>query len=128
MWLLDTNAWIRYLSSATSPVKVRLRQHPSSQIPIRLDEMVAWRRRHHVRRLALFGSVLRDDFRPDSDVDVLVEFEPSRRIGYFGLYEVEDELSKLLGGRRVDLVNPKFLNRRIRGKVLSEAEDQYAEG
>ena len=99
-----------------------------SRIPIDRKEIEEFCRRHHIRRLALFGSVLRDDFRPDSDVDVLVEFEPTRRIGYFGLYEVEEELSKLLGGRRVDLVNPKFLNRRIRGKVLSEAEDQYAEG
>ena len=60
-------------------------------------------------------------------MDVLVEFEPDYHIGYFGLYEVEQGLSKLLGGHPVDLVNPKFLNRRIRSRVLSEAEDQYAE-
>lgn len=98
-----------------------------SRIPIDRQKLEEFCRKHHIRRLALFGSVLRSDFHPDSDVDILVEFEPSHRMGYFGLYEVEEELSKLLGGRRVDLVNPKFLNRRIRNQVLSEAEDQYAE-
>ena len=97
-----------------------------SRIPIDQKKIAEFCRRHHIRRLALFGSVLRDDFQPDSDVDVLVEFEPGHHIGFFGLYEVEQELSKLLGGHRVDLVNPKYLNRHIRSRVLSEAEEQYA--
>ena len=62
-------------------------------------------RRHHIRRLSLFGSVLRDDFRPESDVDVLVEFEPSNVPGFFGLFEMEQELSKALG-RKADLNTP----------------------
>ena len=82
-------------------------------------------RRNHVRRFWFFGSVLRDDFGPDSDIDVLVEFEPDHTPGFLRLYEIEEELSAMLGGRKVDLVTPKFLNRRIRDRVLAEAEVQY---
>jgi len=83
-------------------------------------------RRHDIRRLSFFGSVLRDDFQPDSDIDVLVTFEPGLVVG-LRIVEIEDELAKLLG-RRVDLVGEKYLNRRIRDRVLSAAEVQYAEG
>jgi hypothetical protein len=81
-------------------------------------------RRHHIRRLAFFGSVLRDDFRPDSDVDVLVEFEPGHVPGlaFFGM---ELELSAILG-RRVDLNTPQFVSPDFRSQVLEEAEVQYA--
>ncbi len=96
-----------------------------SRIPIDHEKLAEFCRKNHIRRLALFGSVLRDDFRPDSDVDVLVEFEPDYHIGFFGLYDVEQELSKLFGGRQIDMGNPKFLNRWIRDKVLAEAEVQY---
>ncbi len=84
-------------------------------------------RRHHIRRLSFFGSVLRPDFRTDSDIDVLAEFEPGHVPG-FRLISIERELSELLGGRRVDLITPKFLNHRMRDEVLSTAEPQYAEG
>lgn len=80
--------------------------------------------RHHVVRLAVFGSVLRDDFDADSDVDVLVEFQPGHVPG-LEFVSMERELSGLLQGRRVDLVTPKFLNARIRERVLSEAEPLY---
>jgi predicted nucleotidyltransferase len=83
-------------------------------------------RRHHIRRLALFGSVLREDVRSDSDVDVLVEFEPGHVPGFLRLHSLEQELSGLLGGHEIDLVTVKFLNRRIRDRVLAEAEVQYA--
>lgn len=83
---------------------------------------------HHIRKLALFGSVLRDDFRPDSEVDVLVEFEEGRGPGLIEFCQMEDELAPLLGGRRLDLVTPKFLNRRIRDDVLATAEIEYAQG
>lgn len=99
----------------------------SSQIEMPGDELIAFCRRHHVSRLSLFGSVLREDFGPHSDVDVLVEFESGHTPG-FGLIRMEDELSGLLGGRKVDLITPKFLNHRIRDRVLSEAEVQYAQG
>ena len=80
-------------------------------------------RRNRIRRLALFGSVLRDDFTPESDVDVLVEFEPGARVGlrFFGM---ERELSEILG-RNVDLNTPGFLSKYLRDEVLAEAEALY---
>ncbi len=80
--------------------------------------------RHHIRWLALFGSVLRDDFRPDSDVDVLVEFDPDVPVG-FRIFRVEEELSALFGGRRVDLADPMYLNRYLKDRILSRAQVQF---
>lgn len=77
-------------------------------------------RRHHIRRLSLFGSVLRDDFRPESDVDVLVEFEAGHVPGFFGLFEMEEELSAVFG-RKVDLNTPASLSRYFRDRVIAEA-------
>jgi len=82
-------------------------------------------RRHHIQRLALFGSVLREDFGPDSDVDVLVEFDPEHVPG-LAFFDMQDELSELLG-RKVDLNTPQCLSRYYRDEVLAEAEVQYAE-
>jgi len=94
------------------------------QIDFSRDELEAICRRRAVKRLALFGSVLRDDFRPDSDVDVLVEF----RDDFEGkqVYKIYDELTELFGGRKVDLVEVDFVNRRIRDQILSEAQDVFA--
>lgn len=80
-------------------------------------------RRHRIRRLSLFGSILRDDFRPESDVDVLVEFEPGATPG-FGFMGIQDELSELMG-RRVDLHTPASLSKYFRDEVLREAETLY---
>ena len=80
--------------------------------------------RHHIRRLALFGSALRDDFTPDSDVDVLVEFEPGTRVGMIRLAGIELELSRILS-RKVDMHTPGFISKYFRDQVLAEAEDQY---
>ncbi len=77
-------------------------------------------RRHHIRKVSLFGSVLRDDFGPDSDVDVLVEFEPGSTPGFFGFIEMEIELSGLFG-RKVDLLTAGFLSPYFRDDVLREA-------
>lgn len=96
-------------------------------IDVPKDQIADLCRRHHIRKLSLFGSVLRDDFRPDSDVDVLVEFEPDHAVG-FGIFDIEEELSRLLGGHRVDMVSEKYLNRRLRDRILASAEVQYAEG
>ncbi len=96
----------------------------SPHISINRDTVAAFCRRHHITRLALFGSVLRDDFRPDSDVDVLVEFQPGHVPG-LDFLSIERELSGLLHGRRVDMVTPKFLNPRIRHQVLTSAEPLY---
>ncbi len=94
------------------------------RIPVPQDRIADLCRRHHIRWLAVFGSVLRDDFRPESDVDVLVEFEPGRRYTYFTLAQIEDDLSTLLG-RRADLHMPKTLHPFLRDKVLGQAEALY---
>ena len=96
----------------------------TAHVPIDRDRIAEFCRRHHIRRLSLFGSVLRDDFRPDSDVDVLVEFGPGNRVGLIGLAGLELELAELLG-RKVDLNTPGFLSRYFREQVLAEAEVQY---
>jgi uncharacterized protein len=80
--------------------------------------------RHHIRRLAFFGSVLRDDFGPHSDVDVLYEFEPGHEPGW-AIAQIEEELAGIIG-RRVDLVPYKYLNPRMRERILRYAEVQYA--
>ena len=94
-----------------------------SGIVIDRERLADFCRRNRIRRLALFGSVLRDDFRPDSDVDVLVEFEPSHVPG-LRFFALERELSEILG-RKVDLNTPNFLSPYFRGRVLAEAEVQY---
>ncbi len=97
-----------------------------TRIAIDKKRIAEFCRKHHIRKLSLFGSVLRDDFRPDSDVDVLVEFEPGHTPA-LEIVDIAEELSNLLGGRKVDLVNPRYLNRHISARVLSDAEVQYAE-
>ena len=87
-------------------------------------ELAEFCRRHHVRKLALFGSVIRPDFRPDSDIDVLVEFLPGFAPG-ISLIDMQDELSTMLANRRIDLVTEKFLNRRFRDAVLKDARVLY---
>jgi len=82
-------------------------------------------RRHHIRKLSVFGSALREDFRADSDVDVLVEFEPRHTPGLIRLAGMELELSALLGGRKVDINTPRCLSRFFRDEVLAEAEPVY---
>ncbi|MFQ5985096.1 MAG: nucleotidyltransferase family protein [Alphaproteobacteria bacterium] len=95
-------------------------------VTIPKERIATFCRRHHIRRLALFGSVLRDDFGPESDVDVLVEFRAGHAPG-FAFFAMEAELSRILG-RKVDLSTPNFLSRYIRDKVLAEALVQYDEG
>jgi len=95
-----------------------------SHVDIPKELIAEFCRRNHIRRLALFGSVLRDDFGPDSDVDVLVEFEPGARVGLLRLAGMEIVLSEILV-REVDLNTPGFLSDYFREKVLAEAEVQY---
>ena len=85
-------------------------------------------RSNGIRRLSVFGSALRSDFRPDSDIDVLVEFDAERIPGLLGMAHMERELSALLGGRKVDLRTPEDISRYFRKQVLAEAEVQYAAG
>ncbi|MGH9424118.1 MAG: nucleotidyltransferase family protein [Thermoanaerobaculia bacterium] len=81
-------------------------------------------KRNHIRKLALFGSVLTDRFRPESDVDVLVEFETDARVGYIAMAGMEIELGERLG-RKVDLRTPAELSRYFRDQVVQSAEVQY---
>lgn len=89
------------------------------------EQLADFCRRNHIRKLSFFGSILRDDFSPESDIDVLVEFLPGRTPG-FAFFEMQEELSKLLD-RRVDLNTAADLSRYYRDDVLAEAEPQYVE-
>jgi predicted nucleotidyltransferase len=93
------------------------------KVEIPQDQLEAFCCAHHIRRLALFGSVLRDDFSLDSDVDVLVEFEPGHVPG-LSFFDMEAELARIIG-RNVDLNTPQFLSRYFRDTVLEEAEVLY---
>ena len=95
-----------------------------ARIAFSQDELEEICRRRAVKRLALFGSVLRDDFGPDSDIDVLIEF----RDDFEGhrIYRIYYELERLFGGRRVDLVDPKQLSPRLKCYVLENVEELYA--
>jgi hypothetical protein len=84
-------------------------------------------RRHGIRRLALFGSILTDRFSESSDIDVLVEFRANERVGFFRLADIEEELSRLLGNRKVDLRTPMDLSRYFRDEVVRDALTVYAE-
>jgi predicted nucleotidyltransferase len=95
-----------------------------AMISIPKDIIAEFCQRNQVRRLSLFGSVLREDFSPDSDVDILVEFEPGTRIGLIRLSGLEIELGKIVG-RKVDLNTPGFLSKYYRDQILTEADVQY---
>ena len=96
----------------------------SAQIHIPQDRIANFCQRHRIRTMALFGSVVRDDFTPESDVDVLVEFEPGSTPGLAFFSDLPDELSEILG-RRVDLNTPQCLSPYFREEVLDEAETVY---
>jgi len=101
-------------------------EEKQSKIEIPKDKIADFCRRHHIRKLSLFGSALRDDFGPQSDIDVLVEFAPGKTPSFFRLFDMEDELSTILEGRKVDVRTPEDLGRYFRQRVLSEALVQYA--
>lgn len=100
----------------TKPVK-------QAKIPVPSDKIAELCQRYHIRKLALFGSVLRDDFQADSDIDVLVEFEPGHTPG-FAFIDVQDKLAELFK-RTVDLNTPQDLSQYFREQVLAEAEVYY---
>jgi predicted nucleotidyltransferase len=97
----------------------------NKNVVIPKDKIAEFCRRHHICRLSVFGSALRDDFAPDSDVDVLIEFQAGYAPG-FAFFDMQDELSRLFS-KRVDLHTPNFLSRYFRDKVLKKAEVQYVE-
>lgn len=96
-------------------------------IHIPQEQLEEFCRRHHIRKLSFFGSVLREDFGPESDIDVLVEFEPGHVPGFFRLFDMEEELSSMLGERKVDMRTPQDLSRYFREEVLAFAEVQYVQ-
>ena len=97
--------------------------NPQASIP--KDALAAFCQEHGIKRLAIFGSALREDFGPESDIDVLVEFEPDRIPGLLGIAGMELELSELFTGRKVDLRTPEDLSPYFRQDVLATAEVQY---
>lgn len=97
-----------------------------NNIDVPKDKIAGFCKKNHIRKLALFGSVLGADFRPDSDVDVLVEFEEGHVPGFFALAAMQRELSDILGGRRVDMRTPGDLSRYFRDEVVASAQVQYA--
>lgn len=95
---------------------------------VQKDKLEKFCKKYNIQRLAIFGSVLRNDFSPESDVDVLVDFEPGRTPGFFKLFDMEDELSNIFSGRKVDLRTPQDLSHYFRDKVVESAEVQYVRG
>ena len=105
---------------STSQLSVHVR------FPISKDKLKKFCERHHIKKFSLFGSILREDFGPESDVDILVEFEPQHKVGFLKLVSMEEELSQLLSGRKVELKTAQELSRYFRSDVLAEAEVLYA--
>ena len=98
------------------------------RVSIPRDRLAALCQEHGIKWLAVFGSALREDFGPESDIDVLVEFEPNRIPGLIGVAGIELELSELFSGRKVDLRTPEDLSPYFRQDVVDTAEIQYAKG
>ena len=96
----------------------------TAHLQIDTDKLADLCRQYHVRKVAVFGSALRDDFGPDSDVDLLVEFEQGQTPGW-EIVDIQQEFSRLFGGRRVDIANPKYLNRHLKERILRSAAVQY---
>lgn len=97
----------------------------SVRIVVPPEQIEAFCRKHHIRKLALFGSVLTDEFKDESDVDVLVEFEDGHTPNFFRFIDMQDELSTLFEGRPIDMVTYKALNRHLRDSVLASSQVQY---
>jgi predicted nucleotidyltransferase len=98
-----------------------------SNINIPSEKIEKFCKKHHIRKLSLFGSALRDDFSPESDLDILVEFDPDHIPGFIRLAGMEIELTEILG-RKVDMRTAQDLSRYFREDVLNSAKVQYAEG
>jgi uncharacterized protein len=99
----------------------------AAHISVPEEELAALCRRNGIRKLALFGSVLTDRFSDHSDIDVLVEFRPGERVGFFRVADIQHEIGRLFGGRRIDLRTPMDLSRHFREEVVRDASVVYAE-
>ena len=91
-----------------------------------IEKIAAFCMRHHIMRLSLFGSILREDFGSDSDVGMLVEFEPGHVPGLLRMAGMENEMSELIG-RKADMRTPSELSRHFRDEMLGEAKEQYVQ-
>ncbi len=100
----------------------------NKHLAINKDKLTEFCKKYHIQQLAIFGSVLRNDFGPESDIDVLVDFEPGQTPGFFKLFDMEDELSSIFACRKVDLRTPQDLSQYFRDKVVENAEVQYVRG
>ena len=94
-------------------------------IEVPIPQIIKLCQKYHINKFALFGSVLREDFTSNSDIDVLVEFQPEHTPGFIKLHQIQEEISQLFDGRKIDLVTPKFLNYQIKDKILAEMEVYY---
>jgi len=97
----------------------------NKKVIVSQDAITEFCHSHHISRLAIFGSALRDDFGSQSDIDVLVNFEAGHVPGFFALFDMEEQLSEIFGGRKVDLRTPEDLSRYFRDEVIKTAEVQY---
>ncbi|ELS04640.1 putative nucleotidyltransferase [Xenococcus sp. PCC 7305] len=107
-----------WLVPLTTKMKVK-------NIEISIGKIQLLCQKYHIHKLALFGSVLRDDFNHNSDIDILVEFNPEHIPGFIKLHQIQEGISQLFGGRKIDLVTQKFLNYQIKDKILAEMEVYY---
>jgi len=97
----------------------------NKEIIIQKDKVTEFCKKHHIQQLAIYGSALRDDFKPESDIDMLIDFDPKHIPSFFKLFEMESELSNIFGGKKVDIRTTQDLSRYFRDKVIKEAEVQY---
>jgi uncharacterized protein len=123
---------MRLAESDLTIINLRVTRYWRKAVPHQVFDdpaaLAALCRRYDIRRLSLFGSTLRGTDRPDSDVDLLVEFEPGRKPGLLGMAKIQAELTALAGGRPVDLRTAQDLSRYFRDEVVRTAEAQYATG
>ncbi len=122
----ESGCWQEGFPSGSSEVE-QDNEMIEDKLRIPRNKLAAFCRRNHIRKMSLFGSALREDFGPESDVDILVEFEPGQSVGLIRLAGMEIELSDIFG-RKVDLRTPGDLSRYFRQEILDSAEVQYAEG
>ena len=129
--LLEHGLLFRCYFNLLAPICDNMGEKPQvlvmlSNLTLPLEKIIDFCLRHPIKRLSLFGSALRDDFRPDSDVDILVEFDPSAGIDLFDMADMEIELSSIVG-RKVDLRTPADLSRYFRQQVLETAYLLYGQ-
>jgi hypothetical protein len=118
----DIRALLSHLPSVQTAVRPDSSALLSRSLKINRPELTGFCALNHIQKLSLFGSVLRDDFKPESDIDVLVEFQPGKTPGFLKLAGMEEELSGIIGGRKVDLRTPQDLSPHFRGRVMTEAK------